>query len=893
MNKRFLSALLCLVFLLCLALPVYAEEAEISEESAPADLTISTVEEFLKFAENCRLDSYSQDLVVSLEADIDLSGTVFTGVPIFSGTFRGNGHRISGLAIDHDGSEQGLFRRLTVSALVEDLQVRGNVTPGGSQSNVGGITGRNEGTIRGCSFSGSVSGGDIVGGIAGLNTVTGVIEDCQVSGVIHGSHFVGGIAGENDGVIRRCGNESAINTTAQQNEVDISDITLDSLTSSEAVNTTTDIGGIAGISGGVIRECENRGSVGYQKMGYNIGGIAGTQSGYIVDCVNYADIQGRKEVGGIAGQMEPVFLVEYSEDTLQILQGQLSTLSGLVNKASGNAQANASQLTSKISLLQDQIQTARDAVDTLTPDLEDPQIPDLDTYLSALNTLTTSLNAMPGTLNSIASASQNTVSTLSRDLIAISNQVSVMSQTINGASENLGGTIADVSDQDTDETLTGKVARCVNYGSILADLNVGGIAGAMATENDLDVLEDWQQIGENSLNFSGEARAVIRDCANLGTVTGAKSNAGGIVGWQSMGLVSGCENTGLLDAESADHVGGISGLSAGFIRSSSAKCEISGDTCVGGIAGSASTVTDCRSMVLIRGGRERLGAIIGLAEETDGESPISGNFYLCVAEDIGAIDGISYDGQAQPLSLEDFMALEDLPDLFHTVTVRFVYEDGTQETISLVPGESLDQSRIPAVPDKSGYVGEWAGLADVDLTSVVFDMTFEPLYTIHCTTIQSQQTRDNGLPVLLLQGTFTDDSPIEMTVSDAAPVLSGGETLAESWLVRIPEGDHASTAHLLLPAAMDTGHFRLMVRSEGSQWEEREYTVDESYLVFSMSCCDTNIAIIQTEAQDNTSLVVLAAGILAIAAAGGVACAVIKRKKGKKKPAEAPQKTEA
>ena len=92
--------------------------------------------------------------------------------------------------------------------------------------------------------------------------------------------------------------------------MELSDITIDSVTNSEAANTATDLGGIVGLSRGVIRECSNSGTVGYRNMGYNVGGIAGTQSGYIVDCRNDGAVQGRKDVGGIVGQLEPAVVLD-------------------------------------------------------------------------------------------------------------------------------------------------------------------------------------------------------------------------------------------------------------------------------------------------------------------------------------------------------------------------------------------------------------------------------------------------------------------------------------------------------------------------------------------------------------------------------------------------------
>ena len=104
MFKRLIGLLLCTVMLLGMAIPAYATEREESTEIVVTTLQIAAAEEFLKFAENCRLDAYSQNLLVSLETDLDLSGYEFAGIPIFNGTFDGNHHKITGLRIKGDGS---------------------------------------------------------------------------------------------------------------------------------------------------------------------------------------------------------------------------------------------------------------------------------------------------------------------------------------------------------------------------------------------------------------------------------------------------------------------------------------------------------------------------------------------------------------------------------------------------------------------------------------------------------------------------------------------------------------------------------------------------------------------------------------------------------------------
>ncbi len=78
-------------------------------------------------AKNCRDDFYSYGKVFSLENDIDLSGTSFQGIPYFQGTLEGNGHVISGLLMIREGSDYGLFRYVGKAGKIKDLKVSGKV----------------------------------------------------------------------------------------------------------------------------------------------------------------------------------------------------------------------------------------------------------------------------------------------------------------------------------------------------------------------------------------------------------------------------------------------------------------------------------------------------------------------------------------------------------------------------------------------------------------------------------------------------------------------------------------------------------------------------------------------------------------------------------------------
>ena len=140
---------------------------------------------------------------------------------------------------------------------------------------------------------------------------------------------MGGIAGQNCGSIIQCANSGSINTTEVDAELNLDNLNQEQLNAAENVPVCTDIGGITGFSSGILQSCVNTGAVGYAHVGYNIGGIAGRQSGYLNGCTNSGTILGRKDVGGIAGQLVPEVRLLYNEGQLGDLLDELDVLRGL------------------------------------------------------------------------------------------------------------------------------------------------------------------------------------------------------------------------------------------------------------------------------------------------------------------------------------------------------------------------------------------------------------------------------------------------------------------------------------------------------------------------------------------------------------------------------------
>ncbi|MCI8979060.1 MAG: hypothetical protein HFE52_00175, partial [Clostridia bacterium] len=180
-NKKLLSIML----ILSLMLSVLSQ----SISAADSPYLISDAEDLKNFRDLVNAEA-SSTLSARLTADIDLNSEEW--IPIypasgyateaFAGTFDGDGHTISGLSINSDKSNQGLFGLIN-GAEIKNLNVCGNVTS--SNNYVGGIVGKiQQGTVSNCSFSGSVTTtkiGGYAGGISGY-AGNGVSQTASISG---------------------------------------------------------------------------------------------------------------------------------------------------------------------------------------------------------------------------------------------------------------------------------------------------------------------------------------------------------------------------------------------------------------------------------------------------------------------------------------------------------------------------------------------------------------------------------------------------------------------------------------------------------------------------------------------------------------------------------------
>lgn len=187
-----------------------AEDLGYNYDTTTKTYTVYNADGLMAWAEAAQSDL---SINCTLTADIDLTGKTWTPIGDgvmskygYQGTFDGQGHRITGLAITTDnpsGESAALFGGIGGNGEVKNLQlvdVDYDVRQNGVAS---GIAMSNYGTITACSVTGDLSStGGYVGGIATSNF--GSIIGCWFDGNLTSGLGNGGIAGLNYSTITAC-----------------------------------------------------------------------------------------------------------------------------------------------------------------------------------------------------------------------------------------------------------------------------------------------------------------------------------------------------------------------------------------------------------------------------------------------------------------------------------------------------------------------------------------------------------------------------------------------------------------------------------------------------------------------------------------------------------------
>lgn len=775
LKKRIIPAGLSLILIIMTVISIMP--INVSAEDSLNVIEISRVNELIEFANKCKYDSYSKDKIVKLTADIDVSGSDFKGISYFAGTFDGGSHIISGFNVDYKGSDFGFFRYIAESGFITNLNISGSINVTGSQENIGGIAGVNKGVINESSFSGKVNASTATGAIAGYNHENAKIVSCTSDADILATNQTGGIAGVNDGLISSCTSKSRVNTQELDTTLDIGGVDVGTLNLTQNVIDRNDMGGIAGESTGIISDCVNYGKIGFAHTGYNVGGIAGKQSGKVITCSNEGEIYGRKDVGGIVGQAEPDIESEYLNDrvddvqsSIDIINSTLNNMSSSMNNASSDVKSYTENIIDQYKELLDKLQDKlngnndndekiEDFVDDISKDIENSTVADdihgvADTVDSEIRTIADSIERISAQIKNIGNTVTETMDVVTSD----------------------DDYIEDISSADSAQNSDGVIAKSVNRGAVHGDINAGGIAGTMNVEYDVDPEYDLDITETTNVRLRSTVSDVVIYCINYGEVNSKKDCAGGIVGLQELGLVYGSEGYGTVKSETGNYAGGIAGNSASAITDSYSLCNVESENYTGGICGKGYTMQNCISIPAILGDGEAKGSLAGIIE-SDGE--VSTNIF--VNDIYGGIDDINYSGKADSASYEAVMAMENIPDGFHRVTLVFKADGNVIDTKNIAYNANLGVSELPSIPDKDGFYAQWP--ENIVSKPILQNTVVEAEYHVWIESVAGDIASQNDKPLFIAEGKFYDDNKITLSKCDTDN-LSGDIEYSYAWKMR-------------------------------------------------------------------------------------------------------------
>ena len=314
MKRKLLGILLAL----CLAMTLVPMTASAEENAQSSKTSITTVDELLQFAKAVDNGEYDDktDAVVSLEADLDLTGIAWTPIGsvfatdgtllhYFSGKFYGNGHTISNLDFSENYGKTeypsfGLFSEV-YGAEISGLTIQGKLDVSNSEyvffGTVAGVAADSK--ISDCVSDVSFTDTDkYINGTAAMcgYAINSTIEYCQNKGNFSitkdvSSFQMGGIVGVADNsTVQYCANTGEMTSWAPCTGGIVGQLyqaskIINCYSTGKMVplgNGTTDFGGIAGTvgAGTEIKHCYFAGEMDLTQytatMPYKrLGGIAG------------------------------------------------------------------------------------------------------------------------------------------------------------------------------------------------------------------------------------------------------------------------------------------------------------------------------------------------------------------------------------------------------------------------------------------------------------------------------------------------------------------------------------------------------------------------------------------------------------------------------------------
>ncbi|MBO5551407.1 MAG: hypothetical protein J5966_05555, partial [Lachnospiraceae bacterium] len=462
---------------------------------------------------------------------------------------------------------------------------------------------------------------------------------------------------------------------------------------------------------------------------------------------------------------------EVSNTVRPYLRSSLETVPGNSKKVSKNLSDTVSNLNSGIKGIKDML----DHINSM-PDARITRVSsDFDVNREGL---ADNLSGMTKMLRVISGQSKDTSHLLREDMSEVNDQINTVFHLISDEMDELSDKttgdfgiddiVTDVSEQDIDSVIDGKVDHSENRAAINGDINVGGITGSMAID-----VEDPEENAAGDMNGGFTAKYLLRNgvfnCKNSASVTSKKDGVGGIAGYMSHGLIKDCESYGNIKSDEGDYAGGIAGQSLSIVKDCYSMAYLEGGVCVGGITGYGTTITNCVSIPAFDGIGDRYGAIAGQID-TDRDTAIP--HYEAVSDNVysgtklAGINNVSLEGRAVPVSYDKLLTEYGAPAAFRKTFITFRVEDEDVKRISVDCGIKAGDIEYPEIPPKDGEYVKWTEL-DKDMVITAPILLKGENTRIEKTLLSETKYPGTDKAAAIVSGNFIEGDMLTVSVNEA------------------------------------------------------------------------------------------------------------------------------
>lgn len=570
-----------------------------------------------------------------------ISNCHFNGIIRISGnsTYTATGG-IVGMSDIYLGNKQSIVSNCTNSGSVEGLVRTGGIVGIQYGCIIDGCTNKSNAAVKGTESTGGVCGyswtGSTIknstnygrvqgmlertGGVCGSQFSNAVIDNCENKNVaiISGTSRIGGICGYSisSSIIKNCDNASIISGVSEIGGicgVQYTSSTIIGCSNSGAITTTgvteEQNKGTGGITGSNINsEVIDSSNSGPVKGEGSVGGIAGFSNYIIKECNNLAAILGDRDVGGVAGLVDGAgFMISFCDNNGTV------TGSACVGGVIGNMTANASvSFCNNLGggTVKAVVESAGGILGYTTEYFKGYTVSDCENHASissekwAGGIVSVSYGKIKSCLNkgdvtvSITNDSMQNPNNVEGITVAAGGIVGVAYSSIENC-ENTGMVYGYSSSGIVSRFLASSyyyIKNCKNSGQING-ISAGGIVASningATIDNNLNygnVTGSYNVGGIIAENLSGQ----LTSCINNGIIAGSEFeisekpfSIGGVCGYNRGGNLTGCSNSGSVTRTSQEgnmkYVGGVLGVT------------MEGDTRLGG------KLTDCSNSGAVNG----------------------------------------------------------------------------------------------------------------------------------------------------------------------------------------------------------------------------------------------------------------------------------------------------